>query len=74
LHELWAVPLELGLALWILNREIGVAFIASAAIAILSTGAIMAISKYMANAQKVWIRGIQTRVDFTASMLGSMKV
>jgi ATP-binding cassette subfamily C (CFTR/MRP) protein 1 len=71
---MWAVPLELALALWILNKEIGVAFVAPAAVAIFSAVAIIAMSKYMANAQKVWIRGIQTRVDFTASMLGSMKV
>jgi hypothetical protein len=31
-------------------------------------------AKYMGTAQKVWIEGIQTRVDVTASMLGSMKV
>ena len=31
-------------------------------------------AKYMGNAQKVWIEGIQTRVDVTASMLSSMKV
>ena len=31
-------------------------------------------AKYMGNAQKVWIEGIQTRVDVTASMLGAMKV
>jgi ATP-binding cassette, subfamily C (CFTR/MRP), member 1 len=32
------------------------------------------IAKYIANAQKRWVRGIQTRIDVTASMLGSMKV
>lgn len=31
-------------------------------------------AKYIANAQKRWVRGIQTRIDVTASMLGSMKV
>jgi hypothetical protein len=32
------------------------------------------IAKWIGNAKKVWMRGIQTRVDVTASMLGSMKV
>jgi ATP-binding cassette subfamily C (CFTR/MRP) protein 1 len=32
------------------------------------------LARYIGNAQKVWIEGIQTRVDSTASMLGSMKV
>jgi len=32
------------------------------------------ISKYIGVSQKIWIQGIQTRVDVTASALGSMKV
>lgn len=32
------------------------------------------IAKYIGSAQEVWIEGIQTRVDVTASMLSSMKV
>ena len=34
----------------------------------------MQLAKHMGKAQKRWMRGIQTRVDVTASMLGSMKV
>lgn len=41
---------------------------------LVSTTGILMIAKYIANAQKRWVRGIQTRIDVTASMLGSMKV
>jgi ATP-binding cassette subfamily C (CFTR/MRP) protein 1 len=34
----------------------------------------MQLAKYMGKAQKTWVRGVQTRVDVTASMLRSMKV
>lgn len=34
----------------------------------------MQLAKYIGNAQKIWVRGIQTRVDVTVSMLASMKV
>lgn len=34
----------------------------------------MQLANHMGRAQKKWVRGIQTRVDVTASMLGSMKV
>ena len=34
----------------------------------------MQLAQHMGKAQKRWFRGIQTRVDVTASMLGSMKV
>lgn len=74
LHELWAVPVELGIALYLLYRQLGLAFMAPAAVAIFSTAGIFAIAEYMGAAQKVWIQGIQTRVAATAVMLGSMKV
>lgn len=74
IHELWAVPVELGLALWLLERQLGLAFLAPAAVAFISTITILWMAKYIGNAQKIWIQGIQTRVDVTASMLGSMKV
>jgi hypothetical protein len=35
---------------------------------------ILVMAKYTGNAQKIWIQGIQTRVDTTAGMLASMKV
>lgn len=74
LHELWAVPIELGIALWLLETQLGLAFLAPALVAFISTISILVMAKYIGNAQKIWIQGIQTRVDVTATMLGSMKV
>lgn len=74
LHELWAVPIELGIALYLLHMQLGLAFLAPATVAIFSTSMILMMAKYMGNAQKIWIQGIQTRVDVTAGMLSSMKV
>ena len=34
IHEVWAVPIELGIALWLLERQLGLAFLAPAAVAI----------------------------------------
>ena len=34
IHELWAVPIELGIALWLLERQLGLAFLAPGAVAI----------------------------------------
>jgi hypothetical protein len=66
--------LELGIALWLLERQLGIAFLAPAAVATFSTVSILIMAKYIGHAQKIWIQGIQTRVDVTASVLGSMKV
>jgi len=74
LHELWAVPIELGIALMLLERQLGLAFLAPAIVAFVGTIGILMMAKYIGNAQKIWIEGIQTRVDVTASILGSMKV
>lgn len=73
-HEIWAVPIELVIALYLLDRQLGVAFFAPALVAAISTISILLLAKYIGNAQKIWIEGIQTRVDVTATMLGSMKV
>jgi hypothetical protein len=74
LHEIWAVPVELGIALWLLQRQLGLSFLAPAAVAILSAAGTLWISHYIGDAQKIWNEGIQTRVDVSTSMLGSMKV
>lgn len=74
IHEVWAVPIELGIAMFLLQRQLGLAFLAPAFVAFGSTAGILGLAKYIGNAQKIWIEGIQTRVDSTASMLGSMKV
>lgn len=65
---------ELAIALLLLERQLGVSCLAPATVALFSTMAILIMAKYMGNAQKIWIQGIQTRVDVTASVLGSMKV
>ncbi|KAL2181082.1 P-loop containing nucleoside triphosphate hydrolase protein [Thermothelomyces heterothallicus CBS 202.75] len=73
LHEVWASPIECGVALYLLYRQLGLAFLAPMIVSIIATVAIMQLANYIGNAQKKWVRGVQTRVDVTASMLGSMK-
>ncbi|THV45348.1 hypothetical protein BGAL_0499g00020 [Botrytis galanthina] len=73
IHELWAVPIELGIAMYLLYRQLGLPFLAPFSIALLCTAGILLMANWMGNAQKIWIRGIQTRIDITTSMLGSMK-
>ncbi|KAE9371145.1 putative multidrug resistance-associated protein [Stipitochalara longipes BDJ] len=73
LHELWAVPVEIGIAMWLLQRELGLSFLAPAAVAIISTLSLILITKCIGRAQKFWNEAIQTRVDVTTAMLGSMK-
>lgn len=73
INHLWAVPLELAIALYLLIRQLGVAGLVPAVLAFVCTVGIMSIAKFMGHAQKIWMKSIQTRVDVTATMLGSMK-
>ena len=73
INDLWGVPIELAIALYLLTRQLGIATLAPAILSVVSTVAIMSMAKFMGHAQKIWMESIQTRVDVTASMLGSMK-
>jgi len=73
IHNVWASPLEIGLAIWLLQREIGYALFGPLIITILAVSGPFLISGPMGKAQKRWIGRIQTRIDATAKMLHSMK-
>jgi ABC-type multidrug transport system fused ATPase/permease subunit len=60
--------------MWILYRQLGISFLSPAAIAVISTACVMALSAPVGGAQRRWNEGIQTRVDITTDVLNSMKV
>jgi ATP-binding cassette subfamily C (CFTR/MRP) protein 1 len=72
-HSIWSSPLEIGLAIWLLQREIGLALLGPLFITLLAVSGPFLISGPMGKAQKIWIERIQTRIDATAKMLQSMK-
>ncbi|OKL62025.1 hypothetical protein UA08_02529 [Talaromyces atroroseus] len=73
IHDFWAVPLQLGITLYLLFRQLGIACLVPAVIAFISAVGIFSIANIIGQAQKNWMKSIQTRVDVTARMLGSMK-
>jgi ATP-binding cassette subfamily C (CFTR/MRP) protein 1 len=73
LNDLWAVPLEVCIAMYLLFRQLGVAFAAPLVLAIVSVAGILCIASYTGAALKIWMQGIQSRVNVTANMLSSMK-
>jgi hypothetical protein len=60
--------------MWLLERQLGLVFLAPDGMAFISMTGILLMAKHIGKAQKIWIQGIQTRVDVTASMLASIKV
>lgn len=73
IHNVWPSPLEIGLAIWLLQKEVGFALFGPLIITILAVSGPFLISGAMGKAQKTWIERIQTRIDATAKMLQSMK-
>ncbi|KFY64271.1 hypothetical protein V496_03372 [Pseudogymnoascus sp. VKM F-4515 (FW-2607)] len=73
IHSLWSSPLEITLAIWLLQKEIGVALLGPLFITVLAISGPFLISKKMGKAQKAWIESVQTRIDTTAKMLQAMK-
>ncbi|PMD49040.1 ABC transporter-like protein [Hyaloscypha variabilis F] len=73
IHSVWSSPLEIGLAIWLLQKEVGFGLFGPLVITALAVSGPFFISGAMGKAQKAWIEKIQTRIDATAKMLQSMK-
>jgi ATP-binding cassette subfamily C (CFTR/MRP) protein 1 len=61
------------LAIWLLQKEIGLALFGPLLITALAISGPFLISSVMGKAQKTWIEKIQTRIDATVKMLQAMK-
>ncbi|EED22270.1 ATP-binding cassette transporter, putative [Talaromyces stipitatus ATCC 10500] len=73
LHETWASILEVGVAIWLLEREVWIACIIPLIISLGSVLAMVPVSTRSGQAQKQWIERVQERLTVTSSMLGKMK-
>lgn len=73
IHTIWASPIEIGLAIWLLQGEIGLALFGPLVVTAAALTGPVILSKYMGKAQVNWIKRIQTRIDVTAKMLQGMK-
>ncbi|KAI3011010.1 hypothetical protein CBS147346_1211 [Aspergillus niger] len=73
IHETWATILEVGIAIWLLERQLLIACVVPAIIAIGSVLAIGPISNRSGQSQKQWVECVQARVTGTSSMLRDIK-
>jgi ATP-binding cassette subfamily C (CFTR/MRP) protein 1 len=74
LHELWASPIESAVAIFLLYTQLGLAALAPVVVGIIATLSVLQLAQFIGSSKKKWMRGIQTRVEVTASILASMKV
>lgn len=72
-HEFWANVIEVALASWLLERQLGVAFVAPIGVVLLCSVLTAFISRYASTRQKAWMDKIQKRVGMTAGVISNMK-
>ncbi|KAK2786100.1 hypothetical protein FQN52_007979 [Onygenales sp. PD_12] len=72
-HDLWASLIEIALATYLLERQLGAVCAIPLGVAILSIFASAALSGFIVARQKLWLEAIEKRIAVTTAMLGSMK-
>ncbi|KAM3473898.1 hypothetical protein MY5147_004563 [Beauveria neobassiana] len=72
-HDLWANPVEIGLATWLLARQLGVGCVGPVASALLCFILMSQFPKRMGPAIKAWNVAIQKRVSVTSRVVGSIR-
>lgn len=73
MHEVWANLVEIAVAVYLLERELGVACVIPVALSIVSiSGCLIAITFVMSR-QALWLEAIERRIAATSAMLGSMR-
>ncbi|GKT51184.1 ABC transporter fum19 [Colletotrichum spaethianum] len=73
LHEIWANLIEIALGCWLLERQLGAAFVAPIVVILVCTGITGAVAKFTGERQSRWMAQIQKRVGLTANVISNMK-
>ncbi|KAI0879864.1 P-loop containing nucleoside triphosphate hydrolase protein [Annulohypoxylon maeteangense] len=73
IHEFWANTIEVGLACWLLSRQIGAASVAPVIVVGFCVVLLSFLGKVTGPRQKAWMEKIQKRVGLTANVIGQMK-
>lgn len=72
-HELWSNTIEVGLAIYLLQRELGVASGIPVGVAVVSLAGSLGATSLVMQRQALWLEAIERRIAATTAMLSSMK-
>ncbi|KAF0323555.1 ABC multidrug transporter [Colletotrichum asianum] len=72
-HEAWANVVEVGIAVWFLQRELHTGSIAPIAIAIACFLVTLCVNKFTMPRQNRWMEALQARINRTVSVLSQIK-
>ncbi|KAH6652223.1 putative ABC multidrug transporter [Truncatella angustata] len=73
IHELWANTLEVALAAWLLQRQLGAAFAAPIVVVVVCVGLTTGVGKYAGKWQGDWSDKTQGRVKLTSGIITQIK-
>ncbi|KAI9928790.1 hypothetical protein MW887_002008 [Aspergillus wentii] len=73
MHDLWGNALEIGVAIFLLERQLGVACVVPVAVSVVALLGSMIGMVFVMNRQALWLQAIEKRISATTSMLGSLK-
>ncbi|KAL5456081.1 hypothetical protein PMIN07_006814 [Paraphaeosphaeria minitans] len=72
-HEIWANTIEVGLAIYLLQRQLGIACTVPIGVAVLSFGGSLVATSMVMQKQALWLEGIERRIAATTAMLSSIR-
>ncbi|KAI1147051.1 putative ATP-binding cassette transporter [Nemania diffusa] len=73
IYDLLVVPIEVGIGLWLLYRQVGPSSLTVLGLAIACLTVSLTIGKYSAQQQRVWLAATEARIAATKHMLSSLK-
>ncbi|KAJ3486425.1 hypothetical protein NLG97_g6615 [Lecanicillium saksenae] len=73
MHNLWASPIEVALASWLLYRQLGPAFLAPVVVVAFCAAAIALAVRQIGDAQRKWMGAVQKRTGLTSALVSRMK-
>ena len=73
LHDFWASLIQIGIALYLLQKQMGLACVVPIILAVLCAGATAWISSSANKRQAKWMEAVQNRIGVTSATLSSMK-
>ncbi|KAK3181488.1 hypothetical protein K4F52_007198 [Lecanicillium sp. MT-2017a] len=73
ISEIWACIIQLGIAVWLLQRQLGAVCVAPVILALVSTAISFKAATFVRARQGKWLEAVQSRVNFTSHILSNMK-
>ncbi|KUI69993.1 Multidrug resistance-associated protein 1 [Cytospora mali] len=73
LHDLWANTIEVVLAAWLLQRQLGAAFVAPVLVVVACVLSTSAVSRFTGPAMAKWTKRTENRVTLTNAVISNMK-